>query len=203
MRTFMAVAAELIYSRAAQRLHLTQRAVSQQIRQLEKDVGVGLVDRSARAGGAGKGWYKEGDGTARYRDGKMWTHHTTSVRVARELVQRLSTKTTRASAATSRIQRLSKPCANQLPIPKLRWQRPPRCLPSHQCPRRAGTRRERRESSATGMGSRGREKPGPTQAASPDKTSHGAGPSVKAIGIRSSTSTSATLSSWLGTSRPV
>lgn len=92
MRTFMAVAAELIYSRAAQRLHLTQRAVSQQIRQLEKDVGVGLVDRSARAGGAGKGWYKEGDGTARYRDGKMWTHHTTSVRVARELVQRLSTE---------------------------------------------------------------------------------------------------------------
>jgi DNA-binding transcriptional LysR family regulator len=49
MRTFVAVATELNYGRAAQRLHLTQPAVTQQIRLLEKDVGVELVDRSGRA----------------------------------------------------------------------------------------------------------------------------------------------------------
>ncbi|WP_455834104.1 DUF2510 domain-containing protein [Pseudarthrobacter siccitolerans] len=42
------------------------------------------------AGGAGRGWYNQGDGTARYWDGTMWTHHVTSVQVAKELVQRLS-----------------------------------------------------------------------------------------------------------------
>jgi hypothetical protein len=51
-----------------------------------------FVVAGLNAGGAGKGWYKQGDGTARYWDGEMWTHHTTSVRVARELVQRLSTE---------------------------------------------------------------------------------------------------------------
>lgn len=49
MRTFVAVATELNYGRAAQRLHLTQPAVTQQIRLLEKDVRVELVDRSGRA----------------------------------------------------------------------------------------------------------------------------------------------------------
>lgn len=48
MRTFVAVATELNYGRAAQTLHLTQPAVSQQIHQLEKDVGVELVDRTGR-----------------------------------------------------------------------------------------------------------------------------------------------------------
>jgi hypothetical protein len=42
------------------------------------------------AGGAWDGWYNQGDGTARYWDGQEWTHHTTSIKVARELVQRLS-----------------------------------------------------------------------------------------------------------------
>ena len=51
-----------------------------------------FVVAGLNAGGAGKGWYKQGDGTARYWDGEMWTHHTTSVRVASELVHRLSTE---------------------------------------------------------------------------------------------------------------
>jgi hypothetical protein len=42
------------------------------------------------AGGAAAGWYNQGDGSARYWDGRMWTHHVTSLQVARELVQRLS-----------------------------------------------------------------------------------------------------------------
>lgn len=42
------------------------------------------------AGGAGRGWYNQGDGTARYWDGTMWTHHVTSLKVAKEFVQRLS-----------------------------------------------------------------------------------------------------------------
>lgn len=49
MRVFSAVARELNYSRAAAALHVSQPAVSQQIRQLEKAVGVMLVDRSTRA----------------------------------------------------------------------------------------------------------------------------------------------------------
>ncbi|BCW75913.1 DUF2510 domain-containing protein [Arthrobacter sp. NicSoilB11] len=42
------------------------------------------------AGGAAAGWYNQGDGSARYWDGRMWTHHVTSLQVARQLVQRLS-----------------------------------------------------------------------------------------------------------------
>jgi hypothetical protein len=42
------------------------------------------------AGGARDGWYDQGDGTARYWDGKLWTHHITSIKVARKLVQWLS-----------------------------------------------------------------------------------------------------------------
>lgn len=40
-------------------------------------------------GGPRAGWYDEG-GTARYWDGHEWTHHTTSMAVARELVKRLA-----------------------------------------------------------------------------------------------------------------
>ena len=45
---------------------------------------------SLNAGGARDGWYDQRDGTARYWDGNVWTHDTTSIKVARELVQRLS-----------------------------------------------------------------------------------------------------------------
>jgi DNA-binding transcriptional LysR family regulator len=48
LRALIAVAEELNFTRAAQRLHLTQQALSGQIRQLEQRVGTKLVDRDTR-----------------------------------------------------------------------------------------------------------------------------------------------------------
>ncbi|HEV2215514.1 MAG TPA: LysR family transcriptional regulator, partial [Terracidiphilus sp.] len=50
LETFLAVAEERSFSRAAQRLHRTQPAVSQAIRKLEETVGETLFDRAARDG---------------------------------------------------------------------------------------------------------------------------------------------------------
>ena len=50
LETFLAVAEERSFSRAALRLHRTQPAVSQVIRKLEDDVGETLFDRAARDG---------------------------------------------------------------------------------------------------------------------------------------------------------
>ncbi len=50
LETFLAVAEERSFSRAATRLHRTQPAVSQVIRKLESDLGEPLFERSARDG---------------------------------------------------------------------------------------------------------------------------------------------------------
>ncbi len=50
LEVFLAVAREGKFSRAAEKLHRTQSAVSQSIHKLEEDVGERLFDRSSREG---------------------------------------------------------------------------------------------------------------------------------------------------------
>ena len=50
LKTFLAVAQERSFSRAAAKVHRTQPAVSQAIRRLEVDLGEQLIDRSSKSG---------------------------------------------------------------------------------------------------------------------------------------------------------
>jgi DNA-binding transcriptional LysR family regulator len=48
LRAFVAVAEELNFTRAAERLHLAQQAVSKSVGQLERELGVALLERTTR-----------------------------------------------------------------------------------------------------------------------------------------------------------
>src|ERR1039458_9718589 len=48
LEDFVAGAGEANFTRAAERVHISQSGVSAQIRQLEQDLGVTLIDRSGR-----------------------------------------------------------------------------------------------------------------------------------------------------------
>ena len=48
LRAFVAVAEELNFTRAAERLHLAQQAISKSVRQLERELGVALLERTTR-----------------------------------------------------------------------------------------------------------------------------------------------------------
>lgn len=82
LRYFMAVADELSFSRAAQRLHLSQPPLSYAIKQLEENLGVQLLHRSSRK------VELTAAGAALYREARFLLQRSNELR---DLVQRIDT----------------------------------------------------------------------------------------------------------------
>ncbi len=71
LRYFIAVAQESNFSRAAEKLHISQPPLSQQIRQLEEDLGVLLIERGSRPvqlTEAGKFFFEQAQGLVEHFD---------------------------------------------------------------------------------------------------------------------------------------
>ncbi len=71
LRYFIAVAQESNFSRAAEKLHISQPPLSQQIRQLEEDLGVTLIERGSRPVSlteAGKFFFEQAQGIVEHFD---------------------------------------------------------------------------------------------------------------------------------------
>lgn len=71
LRYFIAVAQESNFSRAAEKLHISQPPLSQQIRQLEEDLGVLLIERGSRPVNlteAGKYFFEQAQGIVEHFD---------------------------------------------------------------------------------------------------------------------------------------
>src|SRR5215471_11005280 len=82
LRYFVAVAEELNFRRAAERLHVSQPPLSQQIKQLEEEIKVQLFDRSKR-------WVRLTSG------GRMFLEH------ARQVLAQVESAVLAARRATS------------------------------------------------------------------------------------------------------
>src|SRR6202008_5077739 len=89
LRYFLAVAEELHFRRTAERLHVAQPAVSEQIRKLEAEVGVQLLERTQRSVAltpAGHAMHEESLRGPRQAAGAVQAAQRASARAIRALV---------------------------------------------------------------------------------------------------------------------